>query len=373
MSSLLSSFIEDSAPSATDLRPNPFVHAERDRLYNPLTDRSMDRSDARFDTVQSLFSGTLSSASLEREVAKRLADDGWLVSSEDEDLSRGYHLKVVSLETNTVCNQACYFCPVSIDPREEAAMSDAMFSRIIDELTAWRSTIEGIFLQSYNEPTLERRFVAQCRAIVEAGLPAAVLSNASGLTPAKVDGLMEFGGLRYLCVNLSTLDRDRYKQERGADHLNVVLRNLDYVKDVAIARQMKIVVLGTGDAKHDHDFEGIATRFGGTRFTVERHVVMDRAGYLEVGLRPADTSRRLRGCDNLGSRPIQHLHITPKGKCLLCCEDYDENYVVGDLTANTIEQVLTGPDLARMRRWTYGIEESPADFICHNCVFARYD
>jgi len=73
----------------------------------------------------------------------------------------------------------------------------------------------------------------------------------------------------------------------------------------------------------------------------------------------------------VGSRPLQHLHVNPYGKCLLCCEDYDENYVVGDLAEESLEEVLTGPRFALMRRWAYGIEEAPADFICRSCVFAR--
>ena len=56
---------------------------------------------------------------------------------------------------------------------------------------------------------------------------------------------------------------------------------------------------------------------------------------------------------------------------MLCCEDYDERYVVGDLTKNTIGQVLASDEIAKLRRWIYGIEEAPADFICRNCVFAR--
>ena len=76
-------------------------------------------------------------------------------------------------------------------------------------------------------------------------------------------------------------------------------------------------------------------------------------------------------CDNVGSRPLQHLHITPAGKCVLCCEDYDERYVVGDLTSSTIAEVLESDAVATLRKWVYGIEEAPADFICRNCVFAR--
>jgi hypothetical protein len=55
---------------------------------------------------------------------------------------------------------------------------------------------------------------------------------------------------------------------------------------------------------------------------------------------------------------------------VLCCEDYDEKYVVGDLTEESVVDVLTGPKLALMRRWAYGIEDAPRDFICRGCTFA---
>ena len=48
-------------------------------------------------------------------------------SDRDRDLSRRSLLKIVSLETMTTCNQKCYFCPVSIAPREDEAMTEALF------------------------------------------------------------------------------------------------------------------------------------------------------------------------------------------------------------------------------------------------------
>ena len=338
------------------LRLSPFLHVDADRIYNPLTDRAVAPGDAEFERVRAGVPDP------DLEAA------GWLVRG---DVSHQHRLKIVSLETMTACNQKCYFCPVSIAPREDQVMTPAMFESIVGQLTGFRETLESVFLQSYNEPTIDRRFVEQCRTLFAAKLPVAVLSNGSGLTPAKVDALAEAGPLRYLCINLSTLDRERYARDRGEDHLGIVLRNLDYAKNVEVAADMKIVVLGIGDATHDADFAAIAGRFAGSRFSVEKHVVMDRAGWLDVGLKPPARKTHLRGCDNVGSRPLQHLHITPAGKCVLCCEDYDEKYVVGDLTASTITEVLESDEVATLRKWVYGIEEAPADFICRNCVFAR--
>lgn len=344
----------------TALRINPFLHIDADRIYNPQTDRALTPADARYAKVRAFLNGGPGDEEMERA--------GWAVR---DDVSRQYRLKIVSLETMTACNQKCYFCPVSIAPREDSVMPAELFEEIVDQLTDFRSTVESVFLQSYNEPTIDRRFVEHCQTLFAADLPVAVLSNGTGLVPAKVDALVESGPLRYLCINLSTLDRDRYRHDRGEDHAGLVLRNLDYVKDRPLADRMTIVVLGIGDALHDRDFEQIARRFQGSRFEVQRHVVMDRAGWLEIGLKPPARKERLGGCDNVGSRPLQHLHITPRGTCVLCCEDYDERYVVGDLTRNTIAEVLAGDEVAKLRRWVYGIEESPADFICRNCLFAR--
>src|SRR5207237_10737295 len=110
---------------------------------------------------------------------------------------------------------------------------------------------------------------------------------------------------------------------------------------------MNLVVLGTGNEIQQRDFEAISERFAGSRFTIEHHVVMDRAGWLDVGLRPLAQNQRLAGCDNVGSRPLQHLHITPHGKCVLCCEEYDENYIVDDVTTPTVDEARASAARAR--------------------------
>jgi len=340
---------------------NPYLHYASDRIYNPLNDRALTPADGAWVAWQRFLDGGQADESLVR--------DEWIIDR-DHDLSRQSLLKIVSLEMMTTCNQKCYFCPVSVAPREDESMTEELFASIVNQLTSYRATLEGVFLQSYNEPTLDRRFVDHCRALFAAGLPVAVLTNASGLTAAKSDALMAAGTLRYLCVNLSTLDRERYKHDRGEDHLNLVLRNLDHIRDKPIAQQMRIVVLGELTDAHRADYEAIRERFAGSRFEIELAQAQDRAGWLDVGMKTMTPKKKLAGCDLIGSRPIQHLHITPRGACILCCQDYDENYIVGDLTTSTIPEVLAGDAMATMRRWTYGVEEAPEDFICRTCVWA---
>lgn len=359
---------EPAVRSRGELRASPFLHVGEDRVYNPLTDRMILSGEPCYDGLRAVLAGAALGGLPEADRA-RLAAEGWLLPA-DLEADRLFRLKYVSLEAHTVCNQSCYFCPVSVAPREDYFMPTPLYERIVGELAAFRDTIEAVFMINYNEPTADKRFLDQVRAIKAAGLPPAVLTNGTGLTPARIDALVAMGGLRFLSINLSTLDRERYAKERGGDHLGVVLRHLGYAADKAVAEQMDMVVLGTGDDNHKRDFEEISRRFAGTRFEVKSFEVMDRAGYLQIGARPAAPHKKLRGCENVGSRPLQHLHITPRGQCVLCCEDYDEFHVVGDLTRESVVDVLRGPEMARMRRMIYGLEEAPANFICRNCVFA---
>lgn len=347
------------------VRPNSYLHVGTDRVYNPLRDRSLLAGEPGYAALRALLSGE----DLAPQDAEKLAADGWLEAS-GESGSRSFLLKYVSLEAHTLCNQACYFCPVSVAPRQDHFMPMELYQRIVGQLSAYRGTIEAVFMINYNEPTADPRFVEQVRVLKQAELPPAVLTNATGLTPDRVEAIVELGGLRYLSVNLSTLDRAKYENDRRGDHLALVLRNLDYAKQHPVAEQMEIVVLGTADEVHERDFAEISERFAGSRFTVKSYEVMDRAGYMQIGRRPDSPNGRLCGCDNLGSRPLQHLHVTPHGKCVLCCEDYDEKYVVGDLNSESVEEILSGPQLGLLRRWIYGLEEAPRDFICRGCTFA---
>ena len=57
---------------------------------------------------------------------------------------------------------------------------------------------------------------------------------------------------------------------------------------------------------------------------------------------------------------------------VFCYENYDEVQVVGDPNLTTIQEKLSGPEMAKLRRWSCGIEEAPNDFIHRNCVLALH-
>lgn len=348
----------------------PYLNISAERIYNPLTHRTIFKNDLGYMELRSSLLNKTPVKSLPENIVKILRDENWIINDDNTDLSKRFSLKIVSLEAHTVCNQACYFCPVSVDPREDFFMSLDFYKDIVSQIAEFKDSIETVFMINYNEPTLDTNFIEQVQALKDNGLQPSVNTNATGLTPQRVDAIMEMGGLGVLSVNLSTMDNERYKVDREKDHLTVVMKNLDYLMKFKIAEIMDLIVLGRGDENHKRDFREISKYFVGTYFNVKYVVVRDRAGYLSVGLKTDNPHKKLRGCEMVGSRPLQHLHINPKGQCFLCCEDYNNQYIVGDLTKQSVKDVLTGPELSKMRRWTYGIEEAPDDYICRGCINA---
>ena len=137
-----------------------------------------------------------------------------------------------------------------------------------------------------------------------------------------------------------------------------------------MAEEMVIVVLGTDAEEHARQFEAIKRRFAGSNFKVQDFEPNDRAGYLDIGLAAEERQLRVRGCDYMGSRPIEHIHITAAANVVICCQDYEEQWCLGNLNTQSVREILDGEAYARARRIVYGIDEGPENFICAKCRYA---
>ncbi len=360
-----------SSPAAA-LIVEPFLNVLADAIYNPLTGVTLGADDPEFGQVRALARGEAQVSTLEAACRQRLLAGGWLLEQPAGSLGRRYRLRIASLEATSHCNQACYFCPVSVSPRDNIVMDMAQYEAIVSQLAAHRDTLEGVFMMAYNEPLLDPHFLQRVRLLKQYGLKPAVNTNGTALTPERVNALMDMGGLAYLSVNLSTLDRQRYARDRGGDHLQQVLANLDYAGKLRLAPQMDIAVLGVDAGLIESDYHSIRRRFEGTYFHVRPFAANDRAGELAQGISASHSSAPLRGCDNFGSRPVEHVHIDAAGQCLLCCQDYSAQHVIGDLTRESLDAILGGERAASYRRQVYGLSPTPADFICRKCNFAIF-
>jgi len=345
---------------------SPFLHDRGSVLYNPVTGASLPKDGAGFQALASIRDGR--PFEVQPEVLDHLRAARFLVEDLDAETRRS-HLLFVSLETCTSCNHRCPFCPVSVDPRDREVMSQELFESIADQVVEIGGKGVVVFLSNYNEPTIDPLFEERCLALFARGLPVSLLTNASHFAPERAGRLAKAGRFRYIGINLPTLDPARYEKMHGTRDLARVLANIDALAAREVAEETAIVVLGDQDEAHRRDVKEIRQRFEPLGWEVKPFRIRSRPASGTFVPEPPPI-RTLKGCELMGSRPFEHLHVTATAKAVLCCQDYYEKLTVGDLKTQTVAEVLGGDRMARLRRWTYGVEEAPADFLCRRCEFA---
>ncbi len=347
--------------------PSPFLHDRGEAVYNPVTGVSLEKGGAAWRALQRIGASG-GAADEDASLLEQLRAARFLIDDAAAE-ARRTHLLFLSLETCTSCNHRCPFCPVSVDPREREVMSRELFESIVDQVVAAGGRGVHVFLSNYNEPTVDPLFEERCAFLFSRGLPVSILTNASHFTPDRAERLEALGRFRYVGINLPTLDPERYLKLHGTRDLSRVLANVDAMRARTLAEETAIVVLGDEDDPHRRDVEAITARFAPKGWQVRPFRIRSRpASGTFVPEPPA--KKRLRGCELMGSRPFEHLHVTATGKAVLCCQDYYERLTVGDLKTESVASLLGGDAMARLRLWTYGVEEAPADFLCRRCEFA---
>ena len=344
---------------------SPFLHDRGSEVYNPITGAALPKSGEAWRTLTGPpeTRETADPAVLEHlRAARFLIDD---VETE----ARRTHLLFLSLETATSCNHRCPFCPVSVDPRDKEVMAQELFESILDQVigVAGRSVV--VFLSNYNEPTIDPLFEERCRALFDRGMPVSILTNASQLTPDRAARLAAMGRFRYIGINLPTLDPERYQKLHGTRDLARVLANVDALDTRSLSQESAIVVLGDEDDAHRRDVEAIRARLAPRGWDIRPYRIRSRPASGTFVPEPP-VKKKLRGCELMGSRPFEHLHVTATARAVLCCQDYYERLTIGNLKEQSVADLLGGDTLARLRKWTYGVEEAPEDFLCRRCEFA---
>jgi pyruvate-formate lyase-activating enzyme len=355
-----------SAATLAEEAVSPFLHDRGSGLYNPLTGVSIPKDGQAFQALSRLEQGL--SPQADPGVLDHLRAARFLIDDVEAEV-RQSHLLYLSLETCTSCNHRCPFCPVSVDPREREVMSQTLFESILDQVLAVAGRQINVFLSNYNEPTVDPLFEDRCAALFAREMTVSILTNASLFGPDRAERLETMGRFRYIGINLPTLDPERYEKLHGTRDLARVLANIDGLRARSLAQETAIVVLGDEDEAHRRDIAAIEQRFGPRGWDVRPFRIRSRPASGTFVPEPPP-KKKLRGCELMGSRPFEHMHVTATGKAVLCCQDYYERLTIGDLKTQTVAEVLGGDVMARLRLWTYGVEEAPDDFLCRRCEFA---
>ncbi len=299
------------------------------------------------------------------ETVTDLVHREWL--QHPDDLCRGYVLRTGQIETTAHCNWGCEFCPVSVEPKPHATMPMDLFTEIIQKLQPHRE-VRYVTFHFFNEPTLDRHFAKRIEVLRQFGTKLSLATNASALTEDKVRLLASSGIMHRLVVNIPTDDEDDFGRMTGSRTYVQSLRNLEY----AIAAEgfpITLSVNGVGEMAA-RNVDRLRRRYESRGVEVAPTQTCDRAGELKNDYaQEVWIDGPLRGC----SWPLNHAYFSVTGKMFICCNDYHQREVFGDIRDGTLHEVMGSPAAVALRRRVFGVDRAPEDYLCRTCHDQRRD
>ncbi|MDQ0773028.1 hypothetical protein QF026_001494 [Streptomyces aurantiacus] len=277
-----------------------------------------------------------------------------------EELCRAYRLVSGEIEVTAHCNWGCPFCPVATDPKPRRTMPMDLFEEVVAKLNAV-GTIDYVTFQFFNEPTLDKYFTDRVKVLAEHGMQLALYSNVSALTQDKIDALKRYGVLRHLIVNMPSVDEREFAELTGSRSYAHTTANIQAAIDAGL--RVQIVVNGVGE-RLARNLDGVTRRYQPLGIEVFPSLTCDRAGDVSgayaQGVRVAG---RLTGC----GWPVHHANFSVAGDLFLCCNDYYQREVFGNIRDGSIDELMTSDAAVCLRRRVFGVAEAPKDFLCRRC------
>lgn len=203
----------------------------------------------------------------------------------------------VEIETTTICNRKCDYCPNSTVGRPRGFMDEKLFYKIIDELSAleYSGRISPHF---YGEPLMDKRIVGFV-GYMRKKLPAAhikLFTNGDLLTYDLFNELSDAG---------VDIFRIAQHSEKPSETITDTLNRLDK--------------------------ETVKNRIEYVKYHNNKNILMNRGGLIRTY---GHKFFKKTDCELASGLTIDYL-----GNCVLCCNDYLSRYVFGNLKNESIMDV----------------------------------
>lgn len=267
----------------------------------------------------------------------------------------------VSLETRTICNASCSFCPYPGLDRIGTEMSDDLVDKVIRELADIPRHVEfRIAPFKVSDPFTEPRLFPIIEKI-NRQLPNASIdlySNGASLTPGKLEQLKQIKNFQFLNISLNEHRPEVYEKLMGLKFDRTVAR-LEMLHTELVAQRLPfgVVVSKVCDYETDEQFrEWVRTHF--PRFTVHTHRRSDWVGQVDLDSQQVP---------DIGCAMWFGLSIMSTGVAALCCMDGKGEHPIGDVSRQHILEVYNSPAfrVARLNQTSRLTAGQP----CSQCTF----
>ena len=267
----------------------------------------------------------------------------------------------VHIETQAICNAKCIFCPyVELDRRGQR-MSDELFTKIVNDLTAIPADIPFTVCPfKVSDPILEKRLPSMIE-MLQGKLPNVhihIATNGQALVEKKIDELSSTR--RPFNINVSLNDhRPQVYEELMSLKFDRTIQNLDILHEKVIRKEFPHpITIGrvSGNREDDIEFlEWVSTRYP----------------QFEVRIKPAGNwignidSRTHSSVLPIGCLAWFQASIMVTGDVALCCMDAYGEQTFGNVSQQSVLEIYNSPEHRKHRESKSRLGLN----ICSKCTY----
>ena len=301
---------------------------------------------------------------------------------------KSYQIQRLAIDLFGFCNAKCWYCPVRYIPQPEEGKRqmpiedvEQIFRKLIIERDKPNGIVSpdfNLFLTThYSEVLLYKEFEKLLQLAQHYGLKTFILSNGVNLTPDKLDIINKYtpSVIQEIGLNVPIItDANLWSKRAGfpAKRFDDLMTNLHNLHDHAVTRKLqgrvKLIINGVdevtfkaGSVKKGPKFDDLGIdldQFSGEHqqqadlahrlfpnFDIEKSDLIDRTGLIadylteEAYMKDRMKNRKVIGCQNWGDRVYEWLSLNANGDAILCCNDYNFDYIYGNILQEELSEM----------------------------------
>lgn len=274
----------------------------------------------------------------------------------------------INFEITSICDAKCIHCPREDMDRRMQPMPMAVFRKMVDE--AAELGVPELVPNGYGEILTIRNVEEYLGYISDRAHRFKVIINTNGyrLTDEKIDLFVRHRvHLLNICLDGATAETaEKVRVQLELSQIEDNIHRLMALRKAKGLEHPRIRVAMIVIPQNRHETRQFLEKWAGVVDFVGLGGVSNRAGSLKPEMLEGATPTNVRSC----LLPFRELNVYSEGKVVLCCDDWNEEHVVGDLTTQHLRDIWRGEPMTQARR--AHMEGRGADLaICAKCNFWR--
>ena len=256
----------------------------------------------------------------------------------------------IQIQTVDTCNARCIMCPHKSLPHNHQVIDDQVFIKIIQEIkkgidNGWVVQNPQVLLFLHNEPLCDPQILDKVEYIKNILSDCYIQIFTNGLNLKKYTNPIIHSRLDYVYLSMYGYDHNSYNKIAGTSITPEKFQDIhESIEKIRKYKRVKIANCWQTE--------------NGTPILFE---YSSRAGFYTEKI----YVDKILGCAH--NRVEGWLNFFADGKIPLCCMDWRKEAILGDITKNTLEEILLSEQYQILKDKANGKIGSESDFICKRC------